>query len=132
MHVNPEIFRGYDIRGIAETDLTPEVTTSIARAYATYLSQRRIRHCVVGMDCRASGPKLKKIFLHGLTNCGINVIDLGLCTSPMMYFAQYHYKTNGGVIITASHNPARYNGFKYKSADGASANKAPPIRHIEG
>lgn len=112
MQVNPEIFRGYDIRGVAEKDLSPEILEALGQAYALYLTQRRIRETVVGMDCRASGPIYKTAFIKGLTLGGINVIDLGRCTSPMMYFAQYYYRTKGGAMLTASHNPAEWNGLK--------------------
>lgn len=112
MKVNPEIFRGYDIRGITEKDLSSEIMEGIAKAYANWLSRRRIRDCVVGMDCRSTGPEYKKAIIKGLTESGVNVVDIGRCTSPMMYFAQYHYKTNGGIMITASHNPSEWNGMK--------------------
>ncbi|MBU2025623.1 MAG: phosphomannomutase/phosphoglucomutase [Patescibacteria group bacterium] len=110
--INPYIFRGYDIRGVVGKDLDFDLVKRIAKAYGYMLSQRRIREAVVGRDCRKSGEEYMKAVIEGLTESGINVIDLGMCLTQMMYFAQYHYKSNGGVMLTASHNPAEYNGMK--------------------
>ena len=112
MNINPYIFRNYDIRGIAGKDLDPLKVEAIGKAYGTFLQRRKIRHAVIGRDCRLSGPKYKTAMIKGMRQSGINIIDLGLIMTQMMYYAQYRYQTNGGVMITASHNPANYNGFK--------------------
>ena len=112
MQVNPYIFRNYDIRGIVDEDLNEEVVLHIAKAYGTFLRRRKIRQAVVGRDCRLSGPAFHKAFIEGLTSCGIDVIDLGHVMTQMMYYGQYVFQTNGGVMITASHNPKNFNGFK--------------------
>jgi len=110
--VNPHIFRGYDIRGVAGKDLTPEVMELIGKGYGTFLAQRRVREAVVGGSCRESTPVLKPAFIKGLTSTGVDVIDLGLTMTQSVYFAHYHFKTIGGANITASHNPREYNGVK--------------------
>jgi len=110
--VNPEIFRGYDIRGIVDTDLTDDSVYTIARAYATFLHARRITEAVIGHDNRLSSPRFAKIFTQGLNDGGINTINIGLSLSQIVYFSNYYYHTKGSVMISASHNPKEYNGFK--------------------
>ena len=112
MRLNKYIFRSYDIRGIVPDDLDEEKTLAIARAYGKFLRKRRIKIAVVGHDCRLSGESFSKQMIEGLLSSGIDVIDIGMVMTQMVYFAQYHYKSKGGVMITASHNPAHYNGFK--------------------
>ena len=112
MDINPEIFRGYDIRGVVDKDLSPEIMYHLGQAYATFLYRRQIREAVVGMDSRETSPAYKDSFIKALTDSGISVIDIGLTLSQIMYFAQYHYLSKGGAIITASHNPREYNGLK--------------------
>lgn len=110
--INHHIFRGYDIRGVAGVDLNYEIVKTIAKGYAYFLSKRRIKEAVIGRDVRLSGEEYKNAFAEGLTESGINVIDIGVCLTQMVYFAQYQFKANGAVMITASHNPKDYNGFK--------------------
>lgn len=112
MQVNPYIFRNYDIRGIVNKDLNEEVVRSIAKAYGTFLRRRKIRQMVVGHDCRLTGETYSNAFIDGVTSCGIDVIDLGHVMTQMVYYAQYLFQTNGGCMITASHNPKNFNGFK--------------------
>lgn len=107
------IFRGYDLRGEVDKDLDVENVEIIGRAYATWLLQRRIYDCVVGMDCRLSSPSYKDAIVKGLTESGITVFDIGMTLSQISYFAQYVFRTRGLVMITASHNPKEYNGFKF-------------------
>jgi len=107
------IFRGYDLRGEVDKDLDVENVEIIGKAYATWLLQRRIYDCVVGMDCRLSGPAYKEAIVKGLTNSGITVFDIGMTLSQISYFAQYVFRSRGLVMITASHNPKEYNGFKF-------------------
>lgn len=112
MKINPYIFRNYDIRGIAGVDLDIEKVEAIGKAYATFLQKRKIRQAVVGRDCRLSGEEYQKAMIKGMRAGGIDIIDLGMVMTQMVYYAQYRYQTNGAVMLTASHNPAHYNGFK--------------------
>ncbi len=106
------IFRGYDIRGIADTELTDENVRLIIKAYATFLYQRQIRDVVVGHDARLTSPRIHKVVIDQLVDCGFRVKNIGLALTPTTYWAQYHYLAKGAVMITASHNPKEYNGFK--------------------
>ena len=110
--INRHMFRAYDIRGLAGTDLTPEVTRLIGQAWGTRLRRRGGSSMVVGGDLRPHTPELKAGFIEGATASGCDVTDIGDATSPLMYFATIHRKTDGGVNITASHNPVEYNGIK--------------------
>lgn len=103
------IFRAYDIRGIFGKDLTNELAYRIGRAHATFTGAHT---AVVGKDMRSSSEELKRALCLGLVEQGVDVIDIGLCSSPMLYFAVAHYGHRAGVMITASHNPGEYNGFK--------------------
>ncbi len=110
--INRKIFRGYDIRGVMNEDLNEDVYYTLGRAYATWLTQRRINDCVVGRDNRLTSPAYTKAFIAGLNEGGISTYDLGLSLSQIVYFAVYEFKTKGGAMITASHNPKEYNGLK--------------------
>ncbi|MFA6532665.1 MAG: phosphomannomutase/phosphoglucomutase [Patescibacteria group bacterium] len=107
------VFRGYDLRGVVGTDLDDENVLILAKGYATYLLQRRIYDCVIGFDSRESSPRFRDIFVKGLTESGVTVYDIGITLSQICYFAQYFFRTRGMVMITASHNPKEYNGFKF-------------------
>jgi phosphomannomutase / phosphoglucomutase len=111
--VPDHVFRGYDLRGVVGTDLDDENVLLLAKGYATYLLQRRIYDCVIGFDSRESSPRYRDIFVKGLTESGIIVYDIGITLSQICYFAQYYFRTRGMVMITASHNPKEYNGFKF-------------------
>ena len=111
--VPDHVFRGYDLRGVVGTDLDEENVLILAKGYATYLLQRRIYDCVVGFDSRESSPRFRDIFVKGLTESGITVYDIGISLSQICYFAQYYFRIKGMVMITASHNPKEYNGFKF-------------------
>lgn len=110
--INPEIFRGYDIRGVVDKDLNPDVLYALGKSYATFLYERRINIAVVGRDIRLTSEDYQNSFMKGLTDSGIDVIDIGLTLSQILYFAQYHYLSKGAAMITASHNPKDYNGLK--------------------
>ncbi len=112
MKINPFVFRNYDIRGIVPDDLDAEKVEAIGKAYGTLLRRRKIRQAVVGRDCRLSGEEFQQAFIKGLSEMGVDIIDLGMIMTQMMYYGQYRFQTNGGVMITASHNPANFNGFK--------------------
>jgi phosphomannomutase / phosphoglucomutase len=109
---NHEIFREYDIRGIAERDLTPPVVSALGRAFAAYLKQKGIGSATVGYDARLSSRRLCDDIVRGLAGGGINVTILGLCPTPALYFSLHHLETGAAVMITGSHNPAEFNGFK--------------------
>lgn len=111
--VPDHIFRGYDLRGVVGIDLDDENVLLLAKGYATYLLQRRVYDCVIGFDSRESSPRFRDIFVNGLTQSGIKVYDIGMTLSQICYFAQYYFRTRGMVMITASHNPKEYNGFKF-------------------
>ena len=112
MKVDPFIFRNYDIRGIVPDQLDTKQVEAIGRAFGTFLRRRKIRQAVVGRDCRLSGEKFQKAFIKSLTETGIDVIDLGMVMTQMVYYGQYRFQANGGAMITASHNPSNFNGFK--------------------
>jgi phosphomannomutase/phosphoglucomutase len=106
------IFREYDIRGVVETDLTESTVLNLGKAIGTYLLAHGIKEMVVGRDCRLSSENLNKSLIKGLLSTGIDVVDLGICHSPLLYFSLFHLNKNGGVMITGSHNPPEFNGFK--------------------
>ena len=106
------IFREYDIRGIAETDLTSEGVAGLGRALGTFLIRRGARRVMVGRDARLSGPRLRDALREGLTSVGCDVLDLEMVPTPVLYYSVYHFKADAGVMITGSHNPPEYNGFK--------------------
>ena len=112
MLVNKQIFRGYDIRGIAGTDLTSEIVEHIGKAHGTYLQNRGIKDAVIGHDCRISSDEYSTAFIKGITSVGVNVTDIGLTMVGTFYWSQYFLNIKGGAFITASHNPGEYNGFK--------------------
>ena len=113
MEVNKEIFREYDIRGIYGTDLDSNVAYLIGKAFGTKLKELNIPSTVVGYDNRLSSVELEDGLVKGLLETGAHVIRLGLVTTPMCYFAANHLGTNCSMMITASHNPKEYNGFKF-------------------
>ena len=111
-NVPSNIFRGYDIRGIGEDDLRNENVDAIMRGYATFLSRRRIKEVVLGYDNRLTSERIKTQAIESLIDCGIDVIEIGISLTQIVYYAHYHFRSKGGVMITASHNPKEYNGFK--------------------
>ncbi|WP_264844743.1 phosphomannomutase/phosphoglucomutase [Caldinitratiruptor microaerophilus] len=108
------MFREYDIRGVAGDDLTPAVAEAVGRAFATYMQRRgvRDRRVLVGRDGRASSPELREALVAGLRSAGADVVDIGLVVTPILYYSRVLYGIDGAVMITASHNPPEYNGFK--------------------
>ncbi|MFH1421406.1 MAG: phosphomannomutase/phosphoglucomutase, partial [Planctomycetota bacterium] len=103
------IFKAYDIRGIYPSELDEKLAHSIGNAMARFINKSPV---VVGRDVRVSSPSVAQALIEGILDFGINVIDIGICTTPMNYFAIGHLNAAGGVMTTASHNPAQYNGFK--------------------
>ena len=106
------LFREYDLRGIVGQDLTEDVAERLGLAYATYVNGRGIQTISLGRDGRLSSPGLRKALLKGLLAGGINVIDIGICSSPLVYFSLFTLPVGGGIMITGSHNASEFNGFK--------------------
>lgn len=110
--MNVNIFRAYDIRGIADKDLTDEVVEQIGRAYGTRMVRRKNRVVSVGRDVRLSSSRIQQALIRGILSSGIDVIDVGVLPTPVLYFSIVHLKTDGSVMITGSHNPIEFNGLK--------------------
>lgn len=107
------IFREYDIRGVTGKDLTPDVARLVGRAFPALLAERGVKGSVaVGRDNRPSGTELHRELVAGLTETGVDVVDLGVVPTPLAYWAQHNLDVAAGVQITGSHNPPEYNGFK--------------------
>ncbi|MBQ7789813.1 MAG: phosphomannomutase/phosphoglucomutase [Bacilli bacterium] len=113
MNINIEMFREYDIRGIFGQELNGEVAYLIGKAFGTKMRELNIPTTVVGYDNRLSSVELENNLVKGILETGSNVIRLGLVTTPMCYYAANLYNTNCSMMITASHNPKEYNGFKF-------------------
>ena len=108
--IDPAIFKAYDIRGIYGENMTDEVAYRIGRAAAQYLNVPEI---AVGRDMRTSSPQLAAAIIQGILDNGTNAIDLGMVTTDALYFAVGKFNYPAGVMITASHNPGKYNGMKF-------------------
>ena len=113
MEINKQIFREYDIRGIYKKDIDEELAYLIGRAYGTKLLSLGKNKTVLGYDNRLSSPNLEENLIKGLIETGVDVIRLGMVTTPMCYFAANYYEVDASMMITASHNPKEYNGFKF-------------------
>jgi len=112
MLINPKIFREYDIRGIAGEDLSEEFANVLGKAYGTYLQNVGTKDVVVARDTRTTSPAYQKALIEGLTSTGCSVKDLGIAIVSTMYFSRQFFNIDGGVMVSASHNPPQYNGFK--------------------
>lgn len=113
MHIAPNMFRAYDLRGLVGKELNPDIVEHIGRAHGTFLQKRGIREAVVARDFRASSPAYAEALMRGYVACGIDVIDIGLNLVGTFYWAQHYLKRKGGAMVSASHNPAEFNGFKF-------------------
>jgi phosphomannomutase/phosphoglucomutase len=107
-----EIFKAYDIRGIVETQLTPDVIEDIGKVLGTMAIEAKVKGLVVGYDGRLTSPALAKRLIAGILLSGCDVYEIGEVTTPMVYFANYELETLSGIMITGSHNPPEYNGLK--------------------
>lgn len=112
MKVEDDIFRKYDIRGIVNEDLTADFARNLGLAFGSYLKRNGFKELVVGQDVRKSSPWLFESLTEGITDTGCNVLDIGMVPTPLMYFTIFHFDMDGGIMITGSHNPIDYNGFK--------------------
>ncbi len=129
--LNPEIFRQYDIRGIAGKDLNEADVVLLGRGIGTYLSRQGRRLIAVGRDCRLTSDDYAQRLTEGLLASGCQVVDIGVCPTPVAYFAIRHLKTEGCVMVTASHNPPEYNGFKICSGvDSVFGEQIQQIREL--
>lgn len=110
--MNPEIFREYDIRGLVDRDLSPDFVSLLGQAIGSYAVRRGARTMTLGRDCRLSSQEYHQAIALGLARAGINVIDVGLCATPILYFSIRQFDVDGGIMVTGSHNPPDFNGFK--------------------
>ncbi|MBW2176557.1 MAG: phosphomannomutase/phosphoglucomutase [Deltaproteobacteria bacterium] len=110
--MNPQMFREYDIRGIAGKDMNADDVVRIGKAIGTYLLRQGNSNLTVGQDCRTTSPRYAQKLIQGLTETGCDVVDIGVCPTPVAYFSIRHLRKQGNVMVTASHNPPEYNGFK--------------------
>jgi len=110
--LKPTIFREYDIRGIADTELLSADVVDLGRGLGTLLQRKSGRSITLGRDCRLSSPRLRDALLEGLVDSGCEVTDIGVVPTPLLYFSAVHLEADGGVMITGSHNPSEFNGFK--------------------
>lgn len=112
MIINPSIFREYDIRGIVDQDLTADVVEVLGRGMGSYFRRHGKQRVALGRDCRLSSPRFADALAAGLQSTGCAVVDIGTVPTPLLYFMIFHKKLEAGVMITGSHNPPEFNGFK--------------------
>ena len=112
MPISPDIFRAYDIRGVVTDVLTADVVREIGRAFGSESAARGHASVAIGRDGRVSGPMLSEALAEGLQSAGVDVIDIGMVPTPVLYFATHHLDTGTGIMVTGSHNPPDYNGLK--------------------
>ena len=129
------IFKAYDVRGIYPSELDDDLAYKTGRAFVNllndeYKSKENLK-IVVSSDMRISSPKLKKSLMKGIIDQGADVIDIGLASSPTFYFAVAYYGYDGGVIVSASHNPKEYNGFKFVRRNARAVSKETGIYTVE-
>jgi phosphomannomutase / phosphoglucomutase len=117
--INPYIFRAYDVRGKVGIDVLPDVFAEVGRAYGTLVRRRGGRTVALGMDNRTTSPPLKEAFAAGMLSTGLDVVDIGINHTPLLYFAVAHWGLDGGATVTGSHNPVSDNGVKMVHAGAA-------------
>jgi phosphomannomutase/phosphoglucomutase len=110
--VNPAIFREYDIRGIADVDYDAAFARVLGRAYATFVADKNVKRVSVGRDARLTSNKYADALKDGLRSGGLDVVDLGMTPTPLVYYSLHHLDVDGGIQVTGSHNPSDHNGFK--------------------
>jgi phosphomannomutase/phosphoglucomutase len=110
--MNPRVFREYDIRGHAENDFPDAFVTELGRSLGAYFADHGARRITLGRDCRLSSPRIHAALKRELLASGLDVVDIGIVHTPALYFSVFHLHADGGVMITASHNPGEDNGFK--------------------
>jgi phosphomannomutase/phosphoglucomutase len=112
MKINPQIYREYDVRGVVDKDLTPQVVRRLSQGFGTHMVKLGRKNLVVGRDGRLSSPSYGESAIEGLMSAGCNVVDIGICPTPVYYFSLFHLDKDGGMMVTGSHNPPEFNGFK--------------------
>jgi phosphomannomutase len=142
--INLAAFKAYDIRGRIPDELNPELVYQVGRAYAAFIKPKQV---CVGRDIRLTSDQFSKDLIRGITDAGVDVVDIGLCGTEGVYFATFHYKFDGGVMVTASHNPPDYNGLKLVREQSKpigsdtglkdiaamiSSGKIPPVAAVKG
>jgi phosphomannomutase/phosphoglucomutase len=131
----PKVFREYDIRGIAGSEITDPDVSNLGRAFGTYMAVEGKRRIVIGRDCRLTSDRYRDLLVEGLLSAGMDVMDIVVCPTPLLYFAIRHLDREGGMMITASHNPPEYNGFKvcngFDTIAGAEIQKLAAIMRAE-
>src|SRR4030095_9761503 len=110
--MNPAVFREYDIRGLAEKDFDKDFALLLGKVHGTAVAERGGARVTVGRDCRATSDPYAEAVIAGMASAGLHVYDIGICPTPLLYFSLFHLDVDGGIEITASHNPSAYNGFK--------------------
>ncbi|MBN2209497.1 MAG: phosphomannomutase/phosphoglucomutase [Candidatus Coatesbacteria bacterium] len=110
--MNPQIFREYDIRGIVDDDLTEDVVRNIGLAFGTEIVRSNLRDVVIGRDVRRSSPRFSEVLIESVLSTGCNVTDIGMAPTPAFYYSLHHLNSDGGIVVTGSHNPPQFNGFK--------------------
>jgi phosphomannomutase/phosphoglucomutase len=110
--MNPEVFREYDVRGVVDQDLDADFVRTLGKAVGAYALRHQVKTMTVGRDCRLSSGTYLNAMVEGIRSTGIDVIDVGLCATSMLYYSIRHLNTDGGVMVTGSHNPPEFNGFK--------------------
>ena len=112
MKINPQIYREYDIRGMVDKDLTPDIVRRLGQGFGTHMYKLGRIKLAVGRDGRLSSKAYSETLIQGLISTGCDVVDLGLCPTPVYYFSIFHLDKDGGMMVTGSHNPPQFNGFK--------------------
>jgi phosphomannomutase/phosphoglucomutase len=110
--MKPTVFREYDIRGLAEKDFDEKFALLLGKVHGTAIAEQGGTRVTVGRDCRATSDRYAEAVIAGMAACGLQVYDIGVCPTPLLYFSLFHLGVDGGVQVTASHNPSEYNGFK--------------------
>ena len=112
MQINPQIFREYDIRGVVDKDLTTDVIRRLGQGFGTHMAKLGLKKLAVGRDGRLSSKAFSEALIQGLMSTGCDVVDLGICPTPVYYFSLFHLNKEGGMTVTGSHNPPEFNGLK--------------------
>ena len=127
MQINKEIFKAYDIRGVYQQDMKPEIAYLIGRALVSHTQAKRV---AIGHDMRVHSPKMHEAAIKGMTEQGADVLDIGLASTPMLYHATGTLDVDAGMIVTASQNPAEWNGMKLCRRDAVPIGEGSGMEEI--